>query len=134
IKENYLKYLKYGEKDNEINKPNRMFTKESILEQVNSPFTEFAKSRISVRNYSNEPVERSLIDESIEVAMHTPSVCNRQPWNVYVVQNYKKIQEILNIQQGLNKDERENIKTLLAITVDVSYYANDKERNEAYVD
>src|SRR5699024_7500921 len=69
IKENYLKYLKYGEKDNEINKPNRMFTKESILEQVNSPFTEFAKSRISVRNYSNEPVERSLIDESIEVAM-----------------------------------------------------------------
>lgn len=112
----------------------REYTKQSIVANKDKSFKEFTKSRISTRDYSAEEVNISLVNEAIEIAINTPSVCNRQPWKVYVIRDYQKIQETLNIQRGLNKETRENAKLLLAITTDISYFTHDKERNEPFID
>lgn len=115
-------------------KENRTINRESLVKSDTFNFTEFAKSRLSVRNYSNQPVDRRLVEEAVEIAMHTPSVCNRQPWNVYFVQDFEKVQEALKVQKGLNSTEIEGINFLIVVTVDSSYYSSDKERNEKFVD
>jgi nitroreductase len=114
--------------------PYREFTKKEILASTHKPFNEFIKHRISVRDYSSEDVDVNKINEAIEMAIMTPSVCNRQPWKVYVIKTYDIIQKVLDVQKGLNGDRRVNVKNLLIITTDISYFANDKERNEPFID
>jgi len=43
-------------------------------------------SRMSVRAFSSEPVEKSVITHLLEVASRSPSGTNTQPWKVYVLQ------------------------------------------------
>ncbi|SJN37906.1 putative NADH dehydrogenase/NAD(P)H nitroreductase [Marinilactibacillus psychrotolerans 42ea] len=114
--------------------PYREFTKKEIIESVNKPFDEFLKHRVSVRDYSTEEVDVNQINDAIEMAIRTPSVCNRQPWKVYVLKNYDTIQKASGVQKGLNGERRTNVRNLLIVTTDISYFANDKERNEPFID
>ncbi len=43
-------------------------------------------SRMSVRAFTSEPVEKSVITHLLEVASRSPSGTNTQPWKVYVLQ------------------------------------------------
>ena len=43
-------------------------------------------SRMSVRAFTSEPVEKSVISHLLEVASRSPSGTNTQPWKVYVLQ------------------------------------------------
>ena len=47
-------------------------------------------SRFSARAYFSKPVEKSVLEELIQVAARAPSGTNTQPWNVYVVQGAAK--------------------------------------------
>ncbi len=47
-------------------------------------------SRFSARAYLNKPVEKSVIEDLLQVAARAPSGTNTQPWNVYVVQGATK--------------------------------------------
>lgn len=130
--EEYLEYYKDA-KENK-SKGNRSVNKDEILNSLNSSFDTFAKSRMSIRNYDNTKVDLNLVKSAIDLAKYTPSVCNRQPWKVYIIENKEKIINALNIQKGLNEVERNNVPLLLAVTVDTSYFSSDKERNEPFVD
>ena len=44
------------------------------------------QSRRSVRAFTQQPVERSIIETILETAARAPSGTNTQPWKVYVVQ------------------------------------------------
>lgn len=132
----HLKYIGITASQNMItNKIGyREFSKREIIDSIDKPFDEFIKKRVSVRDYSSEEVELGLINKAIELAILTPSVCNRQPWKVYVLTNYEIVQKVLNIQKGVNGVSRKNTKNLLVVTTDISYFANDKERNEPFID
>ncbi|MBV6756158.1 nitroreductase [Rhodococcus opacus] len=43
------------------------------------------KSRRSVRNYTDRPVDREVLDRVLTAAARTPSGGNLQPWHTYVV-------------------------------------------------
>jgi hypothetical protein len=43
-------------------------------------------SRMSVRAFTSEPVERAVLAHMLEVASRSPSGTNTQPWKVYVLQ------------------------------------------------
>jgi nitroreductase len=43
-------------------------------------FARLARQRMSVRNFSRKPVDRELIDRAVEVAIESPSACNRVPY------------------------------------------------------
>ncbi len=107
--------------------------KNDILNKINSKFDEFSSSRFSVRDYSNEEVDDKLINEAIDIAMKTPSVCNRQAWEVHVIKDKKLIKEVLEIQGGFI-GYGNNIQRLIMITTDNNYFSTGVERNQGYID
>lgn len=112
----------------------KLILKDEILDSTSGSFEQLAKKRVSVRDYSDVPVELQKIEKAIEIAKYTPSVCNRQPWQVYVLRDEDKIENVLGTQKGLNPMRRKKVKSLLIVTTDLQYFANDKERNEPYID
>ncbi len=47
-------------------------------------------SRFSARAYLDKPVEKSVLEDILQVAARAPSGTNTQPWKVYVVQGATK--------------------------------------------
>ena len=47
-------------------------------------------SRFSARAFLNKPVEKSVLEDLLQVAARAPSGTNTQPWKVYVVQGTSK--------------------------------------------
>lgn len=50
--------------------------------------------RRSIRKFSTELVEDSMIDELIHAGMSGPSACNKMPWEFYVVTNMDTLQQL----------------------------------------
>ena len=69
-------------------------------------------SRHSIRSFCSEPVASEKLKKAIELAMHSPSACNRQPTRVYIL-DHKDFGLIQNwtggvktfIDQGFLEDE-----------------------------
>ncbi len=59
-----------------------MQTKEAIL------------TRRSIRQYTEAPVSKELLEELVKSAMSAPSAQNRQPWHFVIIQDKKKLLEI----------------------------------------
>lgn len=112
----------------------RVFSKEDLLKNKSSEFELLAKSRISTRDFSNEAIDINSIKRAVDIAVRTPSVCNRQPWKVYYITDLDIKSRVLNHQKGLTKERISNSGNLVIVTTNISYFANDKERNEGFVD
>jgi nitroreductase len=62
-----------------------------VSTRVNDPASVDAAilSRFSARAFLNKPVDRSVLQEVLELAARAPSGTNTQPWKVYVLQGAK---------------------------------------------
>ena len=58
------------------------------------------KSRKSIRAFTQQPVERSVLNEILEVARYSASNTNCQPWRVYVVQGDSRNQLVDKVCQA----------------------------------
>src|SRR5690606_2173799 len=113
IKERYNKLISVSSKEDYGGV--KEFTKDFILSKRKSNFAELSFYRSSVRDFSHEPVDIQLINEAIQIATKTPSVCNRQPWSVYVIKKRDLKERILRIQSGLTEERQKQVDTLIAI-------------------
>jgi len=111
----------------------KKYAKKIILDKRTSNFADLSQHRFSVRDFSEEPVDIKLINQALEIAMKTPSVCNRQPWNAYVIKNQELRENILKVQGGLNGFGN-NVDTLIMVTSNNLYLAGIEERNQGFVD
>ena len=50
-------------------------------------FSEIITKRVSVRNYTGQPVPEEALARVLEAARRAPSACNRQPWQLYVIRD-----------------------------------------------
>ena len=99
----------------------------------NATFPEFAASRRTVRHYYADrslPVEK--VRAAVELALTTPTACNRQHCRVYCVSDKKMISEILAIQKG-SRGFGHLADKLLILTSDLEDLIGVAERNDAYV-
>lgn len=48
-------------------------------------------NRRSVRNYTDQPVDKAAVDALIKAATHAPSSMNEQPWAFIVIQDSKRL-------------------------------------------
>lgn len=96
-------------------------------------FYELSQGRSSVRDFSGESIDINAVSRAIQNATKTPSVCNRQGWSVYLLQNKKKIEQLLEYQRGF-KGYPKLPECVLTITVSNSTFLSPVERNEAFVD
>lgn len=74
------------------------WSRELFYKDVESNFELFANSRKSVRDFTGEIISIELIEKVIKLANTSPSVCNRQASNVYIIQSKSLIDKVLEIQ------------------------------------
>mgnify|MGYP001818106558 CR=1 FL=1 len=89
---------------------------------------EAMSARKSVRAFMDKPVGHDLVMQILDVASHSPSGVNTQPWQVAIVTGDTK----LNLQQELEQAFREGVKGQM----DYGYYPVEwkspyKERRKA---
>lgn len=53
--------------------------------------------RRSVREYTNQPVEKEKIDIILKAAMAAPSACNTQPWEIIITQEETLLKELRSV-------------------------------------
>ncbi|MGX9346663.1 nitroreductase family protein [Microbacterium sp. KNMS] len=92
----------------------------------------FFETRHSVRDFSDRPVDPALLHRAVELAINTPSVCNRQAWKIRLFEGADVVRA-LAFQNG-NRGFREQIPALALVTVDTRYFAAASERNQAWIE
>lgn len=103
--------------------------KKGILENPE----DFFFSRYSLREFKNETVADDLIERAFNLAMKTPSVCNRQAWHVYHSKDNKTIKEVLKHQNG-NKPFGQEIQNLVIVTTDLKAFFAGSEHYQHWID
>lgn len=98
-----------------------------------SELENFFLSRKSLRVFSSKPVTRDLITLAVDLARNSPSVCNRQSWRVYAIDQADLLADVLPLQNG-NESFRSEIKMALIITSDLNKFSGAGERNQVWID
>lgn len=95
-------------------------------------FKELAENRFAIRMYSDKAVDRRDVKDAVQIAMKTPTVCNRQSLHVYEIYEKEVIEAVLKIQGGIAFYDTPPV--LLLITADDNGYVGANERNQGFVD
>ena len=95
-------------------------------------FNNFTKSRVSVRDFSNQTVPDGLLYSAVETAKNAPSVCNRQGWKAHYYNNKSDIAKILSYQNG-NTGFTNVVDKLLIVTADAKAFTSF-ESNQVFID
>lgn len=98
----------------------------------NRSFSELAATRVSMREFSADRVDPTLIEQAVQVALCSPSACNRQSARVHLVTDPVRIDQLLKLQAGLGGYDRPPV--LLLITSEASCFVEATERNQPFVD
>jgi len=107
--------------------------KSNYFSATQNSFDEFVKSRHSVRSFSNKLVEPIKLRRVVELANFCPSACNRQSCKVYSIIDKTKVEQILNIQKGIDSTAK-FVYQLLILTSNRNYFFTSGERNQLFVD
>lgn len=108
-------------------------SKDLYFKDSDANFREFSASRRSVRNYSNQPIPNDVLNDVLELALNTPSACNRQTSRVHIFSEKEDIENIFQVQNG-NRGFGHLTDKLLVITAELGVFSDPMERNQAYID
>lgn len=106
--------------------------REDIERAANIDFKSFAYNRYSIRNFKEGEINIDKIKEAVEIALKTPSVCNRQTCRIHIFTGEKKT-EILKYQNG-NRGFGDTAGAICLITSRLDSFMGSNERNQAYID
>lgn len=95
-------------------------------------FSEFAKSRHSLRYFGSSSIDSETIKKAVSLAQTAPSACNRQSPHVFACLNRKIIELIMSFHGGIKGFGCPQV--ILAVTGDLGCYTSEYERNTVYVD
>lgn len=133
IEKQYDLYSKFLEKENISIGGSIEINRDELVDYSNLKFTDLAQNRISVRDFSSENIKNLDVFDAIQVAMKSPSVCNRQLIKVHYLDSNELVKSALEIQGGL-RGNGENLSKLILVTADKGYMNGPHERNQTYVD
>jgi len=97
----------------------------------NIDYDAFLSTRHAVRNFDSKGLKKEDIEKAVNMAIKSPSACNRQMVKVNYVTNNEKKNYIINNAQGLSGFELENIN-FFVITFDVNANYFEGERNQGW--
>lgn len=108
-------------------------TKAEIASATDFDFARFVRSRHSVRQYDDKPLDEETIRRIVRNAQECSSVCNRQTVRIYAFNNYDVVQTLLDYQAG-NAGFRQEIRTLFIVTADMAQMNLIGERYQGWID
>jgi len=94
---------------------------------------DFFFSRFTLREFKDETVDENTIQRAINLAIKSPSVCNRQPWHVYHITDKELKRKALKYQAG-NRGFGEKIPNLIIITTDLRAFMPGQEHYQHWID
>lgn len=103
--------------------------KRGVLDRPEDFFT----SRHSLRDFDQRPVDDSALRRAVQLATHSPSVCNRQGWHVYKTQDRGTIDKALSFQNG-NAGFGHRVPALMIISADLNAFDAAGERFQPWID
>jgi nitroreductase len=109
-----------------------MIPAEQKNDNINLPFEKLFLNRTSIREFSADPVDISDVMAAVNVAMKTPTVCNRQAFRFTIIENPNIIADTLRLQQGWRGYTEPPL--LAVITCDIRGYLAIEERNQPFID
>lgn len=124
---------KFNNIDFEVDSGVEITPKSYFLENAVKSFENLAKSRKSIRYFSDEEVNLSLVEKALDIAKKTPSVCNRQGWHTWVITDANIITLFREVHKGF-ADKNQKLRTLLVITFDKNAFDYPIERNQGFTD
>ncbi len=107
--------------------------KDDIYKCINIDYKAFTQSRHSIRHFADGDISIDKIYKAAEVAQLAPSVCNRQPWHLYVLTEKINITQLLKRHGGARGFDH-NVNKIMIVTVDLQNFHYHGERNEAWID
>lgn len=104
---------------------------EDILVDSQIDYETFLKSRKSVRNFSDKKITEDIIKKATEMAILSPSACNRQMCKLYFAENEESKSVIEKYAQGLGLFDLSNA-SYVVVTFDISANYLIGERNQGW--
>jgi nitroreductase len=92
-----------------------------------------ARHRRSVRWYQNRSVDRAIVDRAVEIAVESPSACNRVPYQIRVFDAPADARRVAAIAGGTN-GYVQNLQAVAVIVGDLSAYQDERDRHLIYID
>lgn len=82
-------------------------------------FSKLVLKRQSDRKYTDQPVDRQLIEQCLEAARMSPSACNAQPWHFIVVNDKQTLSDLANAtaSMGMNGFTR-SVPVIVAVVLE----------------
>lgn len=99
-----------------------------FINDANIDYCKFLDSRHSVRNFSSKEISKEDIKRAVEMAIKSPSACNRQMCKIYRVKNKTIIEEVA---QGLGGFDLTNANYFV-VTFDIAANYFIGERNQGW--
>lgn len=94
---------------------------------------ELVARRRSVRWYRQEPVPRALIDRAMQVAVTSPSACNRQPFEFRIFDDPALLSHVAKVPGGV-RGFAENFPCFVAIVGRLRAFPKEYDRHVIFVD
>lgn len=96
-------------------------------------FKDFALSRHSIRDFSDQSVSHDILHEVIKLAQQAPSACNRQSVRVYAVYDKAKIRQMVELQNH-QRGFADNANPLLVLAFDREDWGSGEQWFGGYLD
>lgn len=108
------------------------YKKRDFIDDVKSiNYDKFLSSRRSIRNFSDEKLSVEDIKKAVNMAIKTPTACNRQMCKIYYIKNEDNKKVIEKYGQGLGLFDLTNANYFV-ITFDISANYFIGERNQGW--
>jgi nitroreductase len=108
-------------------------TRQTYFLNTNNNFKEFALSRHSIRDFSNESVDYEILKEVFKLAQQAPSACNRQSVHVYAVYDKEIILKLVDLQNH-QRGFADNAKPLLVVSYEMKDWGAGEQWFGGYLD
>lgn len=94
---------------------------------------ELSMKRRSVRWYQDRPVPREVIDKAVEVAVQSPSACNRQPYRFLIFDDAVSVAQASRLPMGVAGFDH-NFPAIVAVVGRLRAYPHVRDRHVIYID
>lgn len=122
-------FLKTHKSDKDIVSGTFEFKYDDIKEDLNIDYLRFLKSRHSIRNFSNKKLDINDVKKGVEMAIMSPSACNRQMCKIYYITDEERKEYLRKCAQGLGLFDFEGINYfVITFDVNANYFIGEKNQ------